>query len=77
MYLKGLRSSSESRLPPKVPPPSPVNLSSWNCSEHLIGRSGQFSPPDNPYKSNTNCVWAIEVPKGHGVQLKIDGIDLE
>ena len=75
--LTGLRSSSDSRLPPKVPPPSPVDLSSWNCSKHLIGQSGQFSPLDDPYKNNTDCIWATEVPEGHGIQLKIYGIDLE
>ena len=77
IYWIGLRSSSESRLPPKLPPSSPVDLSLWNCSEHLIGTSGQFSPPDNPYKSNTDCVWAIEAPEGHCIQLRMDGIDLE
>ena len=76
-YYIGLRSSSESRLPPKPLAPSPVNLSLWNCSEHLIGKGGQFFPPDNPYKNNTDCVWAIEVPEGHGIQLKVYGVDLE
>ena len=75
--LIGVRPSSDSRLPLKVTPPSPVNLSLWNCGEHLVGRSGQFSPPDDPYKKNTDCMWAIEVTEGHGIQFRIDGIDLE
>ena len=66
-FLLGLRSLSESvsMLPPKRTTPSPVTLPPGRCNEHLVGKTGQFSPPDNPYMNMTDCAWVIEVPKGY------------
>jgi len=73
--LLELRGSSESQLPPKkndtiVIPPS---------VKHLMGKSGTFSAPDypQPYKSNSNYTWIIEVPKGHIIQMRVIGISIE
>ena len=79
LYLLGLRSLSESvrMLPPKRTTPSPVNLPPGRCNEHLVGKTGQFSPPDNPYMNTTDCVWVIEVPKGYTVNLTFYDVQIE
>ena len=80
-YLLDLRSSSESvsQLPAKsVNTASPVNLPLGRCNAHLQETRGQFSPPDNPYRSNTDCAWVIEVPHGYKyISLKIYGLQIE
>jgi len=75
-YLLGLRSSSDSMLPERPTFP-PVTVPPGRCNKHLIGKKGQFSPPDNPYKSNTDCVWIIKFPKGYYFQLIFYDIELQ
>ena len=78
-FLLGLRSLSESvnMLPPKRTTPSPVTLPPGRCNEHLVGKTGQFSPPDNPYMNTTDCAWVIEVPKGYTVNLIFYDVQIE
>ena len=56
--------------PPIVLPPT---------GKHLKGKSGHFSAPDypQPYKSNTNRIWIIEVPEGYVVYIQIFNISIE
>ena len=79
--LLDLRTSSESvsKLPPKcVITPPPVTLPPpGRCNKFLNGTTGQFSPPDNPYRSNTKCAWLIEVPKGHEIKLIFHDVEIE
>ena len=77
IFLLELRSPSVSRLPVKVALPSPVKLSPGRCNKHFLGKTGQISPPDTPYKSNTTCNWVIEVPTGYYIQLDFYNIALE
>ena len=67
--LLGLRTWSESRLPPPITEVSPVVLPFGSCNEYLTGINGSFSPPDSCYKNNTECVWIIEVPRGYGIRI--------
>ena len=77
MFLLESRSPLPSRLPAKVATPSPVTLPPKGCNRHLLNVSGQIFPPDSPYKSNTTCIWIIEVPKGYEVRLEIHDMELE
>ena len=75
--LLELRGTSTSQLPPKrastisVPPIVPPSN-----GKHLKGKSGRFSPPNypQPYKSNTDNVWIIEVPEGYRIYIQIFNI---
>jgi len=64
IFSLGSRSSSVSKLPSR-------------CDKYLYGITSWFSPPDNPYKSCTDCVWIIEVPKGYRIVLTIYNIQLQ
>jgi len=78
IFSLGLRSSSVSKLPAKsLTTSSPVILPRGRCNKHLTGKTGWFFPPDNPYKSNTDCVWIIEVPKGYCILLTVYNIQFE
>ena len=78
IFLLGLRSSSVSKLPAKsLTTSSPVTLPRGRCNKHLIGKTGWFYPPDNSYKSNTDCVWIIKFPKGYYFQLIFYDIELQ
>ena len=77
MFLLESRSPLPSRLPAKVATPSPVTLPPGGCNRHLLNVTGQIFPPDSPYKSNTTCIWIIEVPKGYEVRLEIHDMELE
>jgi len=73
-----IRGPSESRLPPKESvTPAPTLLPPND--KHLKGKSGDFSAPDfpQPYKSNTDYVWIIEVPDGYVAYIQIFGISIE
>ena len=69
-------SESNSTLPPPSPPPPPT-VTPGRCNKKISGMTGTFSPPDNPYRSNTDCAWLLEVPKGHYIVLRIYGIQIE
>ena len=78
IFLLGLRSWSSSRLPPPVTSKiSPVVLPSGRCNRHLIGSTGRFSPPDSYYRSNTECIWVIEVPEGYNVRVTFYNVQIE
>ena len=71
----GLRSWSDSRLP------APVNftfvfLPLGRCNEHLTGLSGYFFPPDYFYRSNTECIWIIEVPSGYSIRVTFYNVEI-
>ena len=68
---------SVSMLPPKRSTRSTVTLPPDRCNEHLVGKTGQFSPPDNLYMNNTDCTWVIEVPKGYTVNLTFYDVQIE
>ena len=73
-----IRGPSESQLPPKEGvTPAPTLLPPND--KHLKGKSGHFSAPDfpQPYKSNTDYVWIIEVPDGYDASIQIFGISIE
>ena len=74
-WLLDSRSASESES--TLPPPSPPTVAPGRCNEKISGMTGTFSPPDNPYRSNTDCAWLIEVPKGYFITLTIYGIQIE
>ena len=78
-FFLGLRSLSESvsMLPPKRTTPSPVTLPPGRCNEHLVGITGQFSPPNNLYMNNTDCAWVIEVPRGYTVNLTFYDVQIK
>jgi len=68
----GLRVSSVSRLPPKtIATPPPIVLPPGG--QHLMERSGRFSAPNypQPYQSNNDTVWIIEVPSGYVVYIQV------
>ena len=73
------RSASESKstLPPPSPPPPSPTVASGRCNKKISGMTGTFSPPDSPYRSNTDCAWLIEVPKGYYITLRIYNIQIE
>ena len=76
IFLLGLRSWSDSRLP------APVNLTfvvlpSGRCNKHLTGLTGSFSPPDYIYRSNTECIWIIEVPRGYSIRVTFYNVKIE
>ena len=78
IFSLGLRSWSSSRLPPPVKSNiSPVVLPSGRCNRHLVGSTGRFSPPDLYYRSNTECVWVIEVPEGYSVRVTFYNVQIE
>jgi len=47
--------------------------------KYLNGTRGHFSAPDypQPYKSNTEYAWIIEVPEGYIVYIQIFNISIE
>ena len=75
-WLLGLRLSSESKLPPKSTPP-PIALPPG--SEHLQGRNGGFSAPNypQPYQSNNDLVWIIEVPSGYIIYIQVFDVSIK
>ena len=77
MYsLLGLRSWTTSKL---LPPADvkPFILPTGTCNRHLTGTSGTFYPPDYYYRSNTECVWIIEVPRGYSIRVTFYNVDIE
>ncbi|KAM6158934.1 membrane frizzled-related protein isoform 2-T2 [Rhynchocyon petersi] len=49
------------------------------CGGILLGPRGFFSSPNypDPYPPNAHCVWHIQVPADHTIQLKIDTLSIE
>ena len=78
-FFLGLRSLSESvsMLPSKRTTPSPVTLPTGRYNEHLVGKTGQFSLPNNLYMNNTDCAWVIEVPRGYTVNLTFYDVQIK
>ena len=76
MYtLLGLRLWTTSKLPP----PANVNpfvLPTGICNRHLTGKSGTFSPPHFYYRSNTDCNWIIEVPRGYSIRVTFYNVEV-
>ena len=65
-----LRSWSHSRLPaPVMINFTFVIVPPGRCNKHLTGLTGSFSPPDYYYRSNTECIWIIEVPRGYSIRV--------
>ena len=74
--LLGLRSWTTSKLPTPVNV-NPFVLPTGTCNRHLTGKTGTFYPPDLYYRSNTECVWIIEVPRGYSVRITFYNVDIE
>lgn len=57
---------------------SPVVLPPGRCNKHIIvAKTVRITPPDSPYKSNTTCIWIVEIPTGYYIQLEIYNLQLE
>ena len=77
--FSGLRSAPQSVSGLAAPQlkPSPVTLPPGRCNKHFRGKSGTITPPDSVYRSNTDCAWIIDIPRGYYIFMKISDIDLE
>ncbi|ELK34060.1 Membrane frizzled-related protein, partial [Myotis davidii] len=50
-----------------------------SCGGLLLGPRGVFSSPNypDPYPPDTHCVWHIQVPADHAIQLRIEALGME
>ena len=56
-----------------------IFLYTEQCGGDIIGSTGEFTSPNYPekYGDNLNCVWIIEVPQDHIIELTFQHFDIE